>query len=281
MTDKEKGSHALVRNPLTVISIFAGLAEVSATVALPQLSAGIQGQFIWFVMLFPALLVFLFFVTLWTKHHVLYAPSDFADETNFMRHWVPSTATIDDKEDLAQLPPENGEPLLVPQPTEPLRNEAVTPQVDSETLTQINTARVREARWAEDVVIRRMSQKLGLKFVRDVELKGRSDIRYDAVAESPSGPVMVEVRLLNNRLNSIMVVRRELERLAAVSYRLSREEIQGARLVLAIVLREELPATELAHLKDRIRDQIEKANLPMLVEIELIPIGELKSGEHP
>lgn len=281
MTDKEKSGHALVRNPLTVISIFAGLAEVSATVALPQLSADIQGQFIWFVMLFPALLVFLFFVTLWTKHHVLYAPSDFADENNFMRHWVPSTATIEDKEDLPLESSGNDVPLLVPQPSGASNNEAGLQQRDNESLAQTNLRRATEGRWAEDIVIRRMSQKLGLKFVRDVELKGRSDIRYDAVAESPSGPVMVEVRLLNNRLNSIMIVRRELERLAAVSYRLSREEIQGGRLVLAIVLREEIPATELAHLKDRIRDQIEKAKLPMLVEVELIPIAELKSGEQP
>lgn len=278
MSEKEKGSHALVRNPLTVISIFAGLAEVSATVALPQLSAGAQELFIWFVMLFPALLVLLFFLTLWTRHHVLYAPSDFVDESNFMRNWVPSTARVEEKEDLSVEVATEEQALPAP----PAKGEDNSADQASarEAIAQLNASRAREGRWAEDVVIRRMSQKLGLKFVRDVELRGRSDIRYDAIAESPSGPVMVEVRLLSNRLNALMVVRRELERLAAVSYRLSREEIHGARLVLAMVLREELPASELSQLKNRIRDQIHTANLPMQVEIELIPIAELKLGEQ-
>ena len=50
----------VIKNPLTVIAVFAGLAEVSATIALPQLEAVVQAKFVWFVMLFPTLLVVLF-----------------------------------------------------------------------------------------------------------------------------------------------------------------------------------------------------------------------------
>ena len=73
-----------VRNPLTVVAIFAGLAEVSATLVLPRLEHDMQIVFIWFVMLFPVLLVVSFFVTLNWNPKVLYAPSDFEDEANFM-----------------------------------------------------------------------------------------------------------------------------------------------------------------------------------------------------
>ena len=74
-----------VKNPLTIIAIFAGIAEVSGTVVLPFLSEGNQSVFIWFLMFFPAILVGLFFLTLNFNHKVLYAPSDYSDEANFMK----------------------------------------------------------------------------------------------------------------------------------------------------------------------------------------------------
>ena len=73
-----------VNNPLTIIAIFAALAEVAGTVALRLVAQDSQGTFIWFVMLFPALLVVLFFVTLNFNPKVLYAPSDFQNEENFL-----------------------------------------------------------------------------------------------------------------------------------------------------------------------------------------------------
>src|SRR5215208_3382221 len=73
-----------VNNPLTIIAIFAALAEVAGTVALGIVAKEMQIIFIWFVMLFPTLLVVLFFVTLNFNPKVLYAPSDFRDEENFL-----------------------------------------------------------------------------------------------------------------------------------------------------------------------------------------------------
>jgi hypothetical protein len=73
-----------ISNPLTVIAIFAGLAEVASTVAIAAVDTSIQGVFVWFVMLFPVLLVLLFFATLNFNPHVLYAPSDFKEEQNFL-----------------------------------------------------------------------------------------------------------------------------------------------------------------------------------------------------
>lgn len=74
-----------VSNPLTLIAVFASLAEIAATAVLPMVEGAVQGVFVWFVMLFPVLLVVLFFVTLNWNHGVLYAPSDFTDESNFLR----------------------------------------------------------------------------------------------------------------------------------------------------------------------------------------------------
>lgn len=78
----EKIGH--IKNPLTVISFFAGIAEMSGAAVLPWLEKDVQETYVIFLMGFPCLLVILFFLTLWFNHTVLYAPSDFKDDKNFM-----------------------------------------------------------------------------------------------------------------------------------------------------------------------------------------------------
>ncbi len=73
-----------VSNPLTIIAIFSSIAEVSASVVLPIVGSDMQSIFVWFVMLFPLLIVLLFFVTLNFNYKVLYAPSDFQDDKSFL-----------------------------------------------------------------------------------------------------------------------------------------------------------------------------------------------------
>jgi hypothetical protein len=72
-----------VSNPLTIIAIFATIAEVSGTIVLPFIDHPNQLIFIYFLIVFPVLLVILFYLTLNFNHSVLYAPSDFRDEKFF------------------------------------------------------------------------------------------------------------------------------------------------------------------------------------------------------
>lgn len=74
----------IIRNPLTLIAIFAGLSEVSMTAVLPLLSAENQGIFMWFVMIYPTLLVCGFFYILICRREALYAPSDFKDDATWL-----------------------------------------------------------------------------------------------------------------------------------------------------------------------------------------------------
>lgn len=73
-----------VSNPLTIIAIFSGTAESFAAVSLVALPFEIQSIFVYFVMLFPLVLVLIFFGILVKKPHVLYAPSDFDDQGHFL-----------------------------------------------------------------------------------------------------------------------------------------------------------------------------------------------------
>lgn len=81
MTEKTK----FASNPLTVIAIFAALAEVNATVSIGLVDKDLQQIFLWFVILFPTLLVILFFLTLNYNTEVIYAPSDYKDDKSFHR----------------------------------------------------------------------------------------------------------------------------------------------------------------------------------------------------
>jgi hypothetical protein len=80
VTEKNKK----ISNPLTIIGIFASLAEISSIGVLPLIGQELQQQFIWFVMGFPTFLIVSFFITLNFNPRVLYAPSDFRDENNFL-----------------------------------------------------------------------------------------------------------------------------------------------------------------------------------------------------
>ncbi|MFA0570884.1 winged helix-turn-helix domain-containing protein [Vibrio gallaecicus] len=74
-----------VSNPLTIIAIFAGVAETLATVALVKLPLEIQAIFVYFVMAFPMAIVLLFFFVLYFKNIVLYAPSDFDNQNHYLQ----------------------------------------------------------------------------------------------------------------------------------------------------------------------------------------------------
>lgn len=73
-----------ISNPLTIIAIFAALAEIAGTVSLGIVDKSLQSIFVWFVMLFPVLLVIAFFLTLNFNPKVLYAPADFRDDKSFI-----------------------------------------------------------------------------------------------------------------------------------------------------------------------------------------------------
>jgi len=76
-----------VSNPLTLIAIFAGVSESTAVAILPflaKMGTPLPPQIIWFVVLYPVLIVILFFYTLWTNHIVFYAPGDFEKTSDFL-----------------------------------------------------------------------------------------------------------------------------------------------------------------------------------------------------
>ncbi|KAB0528844.1 hypothetical protein ACFFQ5_20545 [Pseudomonas brassicacearum] len=81
-----------IKNPLTLISIFAGAAELGGAAVLPFISESNQELYIYFLIFFPIYTVTLFFATLNFNHRTLYAPSDYKDENNFVAQFGRATA---------------------------------------------------------------------------------------------------------------------------------------------------------------------------------------------
>lgn len=73
-----------INNPLTIIAIFAALAEINATIAIGLIEVDLQKFFIWFVMIFPTILVAAFFLTLNFNTKVIYSPSDYREDKTFL-----------------------------------------------------------------------------------------------------------------------------------------------------------------------------------------------------
>ncbi len=69
-----------INNPLTVIAIFSMLTEASAAVSLPYIDKENQKIYVWFLIVFPSILITLFFLTLNFNNKTLYSPADYAKE---------------------------------------------------------------------------------------------------------------------------------------------------------------------------------------------------------
>ena len=74
------------KNPLGIIALFVFLIEVVSTYSMNILvDTNYLGHLVWFVILFPSVIAFLFFGTLWFKSASFYSPQDFREDESFLR----------------------------------------------------------------------------------------------------------------------------------------------------------------------------------------------------
>ncbi|MFI6488512.1 hypothetical protein [Streptomyces sp. NPDC050564] len=71
-----------VLNPLWIIALFLGLSETTVGIAAAQSSGWVQGLLALFAVVFPVLVSTVFFLILWQRPEVLYAPGDFPEHVS-------------------------------------------------------------------------------------------------------------------------------------------------------------------------------------------------------
>lgn len=256
----EKVSH--VKNPLTVIAIFAGLAEVSGTVVLPFLEKDIQQTYVYFLMAFPCLLVLLFFITLFLKHYVLYAPSDFRDDKLFADLFVRGSGEV-----------------RVQKLEEEVAAEAASEPTTQGPLDAIlaRDAPKRDVRatalLAEELVLAKLSKELGVQFDRNVTPRGQPNIMFDAIAMAPGKTLAIEIKFTRRGMYPRELLTRTFDRVQSFHTTLPEELRRNFQFIFAVAADAEVPE-RIDSLKNSISGIA--ANYPFKTRIEIYSFSELE-----
>ncbi|OBT03396.1 hypothetical protein A9259_03515 [Vibrio cyclitrophicus] len=200
----EKVGH--IKNPLTVIAVFAAIAEISGTIVLPFVDLLNQGIYIWFLMLFPVLLVSLFFLTLNFNHKVLYAPSDYKDEKHFVDLF--SKASIELQEERLKEEVQEVQADYVAEKPNSVK-DANSPQFSKTIQKTFPRDVMSDVVLAEKLAVNNLSRSLGFQFKTGVTFNGQS---FDAIAVSDSKIHAIEVKLFKSNTSSFMRFGKVLER---------------------------------------------------------------------
>ncbi len=255
-----------IKNPLTIIAMFAGIAEISGTVVLPFISIENQSLYIWFLMIFPFLLVIIFFLTLNFNHRVLYSPSDYKDEDNFIK----SLQKASYAEKILKLK-EEIEEIEESEEIEPEEKEQASDSLDNKTSYKNLVKRSTQASYmlAEELTFEKLSKEFTSEIQREVKL-GENGNRFifDGLVKEKGNTVAIEVKFL--RTGSMHRIKHTIDRIIANANFLQDFERKNFKILLVIVTDQ---TTMQVH---KITEQLHKDNYPVPIELRLYKLDELE-----
>lgn len=280
----EKIGH--IKNPLTVIAIFAAIAEISGTTVLPFIESENQGIYIWFLMLFPVFLVGIFFFTLNFNHKVLYAPSDYKNEDNFLKSF--GKATTEEKEEKLREEVEEAEDssstednVSKPSGNDTESQETSNTSAPSKYATNfvLNSERhaslMANVALAEKLSIMKLSKDMGLEFKTDVRFETPSSrkIIFDGLAIDKNKIHAVEVKIFRHehinpsRLDKVLL---ESELMAS-----QLKGIDSKELVIHFMAVVDNPEVNISRVKERLSHYLDRYNVN--VKLHVVTLDDLKN----
>ncbi|SCW76992.1 hypothetical protein SAMN02927900_04747 [Rhizobium mongolense subsp. loessense] len=288
----EKMTH--VKNPLSVVAIFACFAEVSGTAILPFLGKETQDIYVWFLMTFPTLLVVLFFAVLNWNHTVLYAPSDFKDETNWLTLLVkasPVAVEIKAQEEVAEAGLdeagrsflEDAEPVEetnqaellpvqendTPLPSPPKTSSQVSYSKFSEERTRFLRKRTKDA---EQRVLAKLERERGLLFATNVSPSNRPNLVFDAVSMALNETTVVEVKYTARASYPLAVVGQVYDRVKELKKDMNVPRSFKMKLILVFITSDDTSDAEQLKLINRAKKLA--SNYPFQVEVLIYRYSE-------
>jgi hypothetical protein len=218
-------------------------------------------------MIFPALLVALFFATLNFNHRVLYAPSDYQNEENFLRS-LPRATYAEKIHKIEEEIAESGE-----------TDKAIIQSTSSgDSASSISyqdvVKRSGQATYllAEDQIFRKLQNEYSSDIQREVRL---GDVRggyiFDGIVRDKGVTTIIEVRFV--RSNFMLVKLREsLRRIQESAKFLPAEQGANFRVLLAIASGEDSPSQDRMAVEiDRFRNEF-----PFPIEVRFYKIADLE-----
>ncbi|GAU08152.1 hypothetical protein [Desulfoplanes formicivorans] len=280
----EKIGH--IKNPLTVIAIFAAIAEISGTTVLPFIESENQGIYIWFLMLFPVFLVGIFFLTLNFNHKVLYAPSDYKNEDNFLKSF--GKATTEEKEKKLREEVEEAEdssstdenaPGTSGDDTEPQETSSKSASSKHSASSVLNSERhaslMANVSLAEKLSIMKLSKDMGLEFKTDVrfETPSRRKVIFDGLAIDKNKIHAVEVKLFRNKHVNPLRLDRVLLESELIASQL--KCIDSKELVIHFMAVVDNPEVNASRVKERLSRYLDRYNVN--VKLHVVTLDDLKN----
>lgn len=191
-----------IKNPLSIIAIFAAIAEIFGTGVLPLLEPENQSIFIWFLMFFPCLLVSVFFVTLNFNHKVLYAPSDYKDDEGFFKAaGIVPASPYDKLNKIKEEAVEEEEEKESAKDDPDLKEQSKT-RKEKKSLTKalkegIEKLEINEATFSE-IALSSLLKKYKGEYLREVKLSNKNSYIFDAIINNDSNVLFVEFKKIHS-----------------------------------------------------------------------------------
>lgn len=259
-----------IRNPLTIIAIFAGIAEISGTAVLPLIDSSLQAIFIWFVMLFPVGLVAAFFATLNLNHAVLYAPSDFRNDDAFLAARSKQVAVARTTKLRDELEDVSGDQTVIASENPAALSGAVTLPFSKESLKRT----VRGTYFlAEELVLNKLARELEGNFSREAMVAaGKAFHLFDASVSDGSRLTGIEVKYQRDQRVNASQITNFVKKINDFYTQMSPTEQNGFLVLLAIAT-DAPPSTH-----DEMHLHIGRLvqNYPVPIEVRVFDLKELE-----
>lgn len=192
MDNPLKNIKTFVRNPLGIIGLFVTIAYLIAAIllgyGLDKLhDAAERLLLIWFVILFPLVILFTFYKLVTKHYNKLYGPSDFQKDEHFMTFANRDEVQHNNQEKLKDEKITKCFSLVASK-----QNNNDDKQTDDNSLMRSIVAR-------DAVIVDKLSQEYGIQFYPNMKLRGISgSVVIDAYGMDKGKQYFVEIKLLRS-----------------------------------------------------------------------------------
>lgn len=281
MGDFLEGAKGLTRNPLGIIALFIALVYAMATgflaLSAEKLEHCERMPIIWFIVLFPLVVLAVFGYLVRNHHEKLYGPGDYRGDEGFLnamkrQNEIQHEARVD--EEVRQLSgPQNGEaaPLLTGELPTPA-NMGAAPLHESPESPDTLSALRGDVVLAEELALRKLAQEGHKDFKTHVSHTQFPSIAFDAVFSDTDDEInFVEVRFLRDRLPSTQTLTELVHRVQAGFFGKQLPQSATVKLLLIFVVTGNRSPQEITSFARK-----RLGNTPFPVEIRVYDFEKLK-----
>jgi hypothetical protein len=243
----------LVRNPIGIIALFISLIYGFASLLLGATATSLtpdeRRPIILFIVLFPCLVLGIFYLLVSRHHGKLYAPGDYKDDRSFLR-----TLSPEEREKKLETEAQEALPEAASENSE--QGAAISGRPIPQRVADVRT----ELRVIESLVISKLESEFGERAERDVAV-GDTGASFDAVFRTEGKLTFVEIKSIRHPGTSLILDRIMYNAVVAHSY-------FKAQFVLLLVVVYQFPREDLPRVEDLWRRRIEKC--PAVIKLRFI-----------